>query len=231
MAMYSLDVYKEIVEYVNNSGKIVKDACADIGVTSHAYYKGIELLGVGNKVKIFNTFKNMGEYTIMTLNHGQETKISNEDVNWISQSNWCARFQSKDNLYYVSGRNVFNNKTEPLARAIMNCPEDKVVDHINRDSLDNRRSNLKIRTQAENLRNRKRQKHATNKYLGVYPTKNGQHMVTRNFNNEYHYVGCFNNEKQAAWASDFDMMLLDYPEINLNLKHSEFSKLIIEENF
>jgi len=50
-----------------------------------------------------------------------------------------------------------------LHRLIMNPPKGLVVDHINRNPLDNRRSNLRIVTIQENLRNQIRPNNKTGK--------------------------------------------------------------------
>lgn len=56
--------------------------------------------------------------------------------------------------YYVAG-NVNKNKPMLLHRFIVNCDDDtKVVDHINRNRLDNRESNLNICDEKTNQHNR-----------------------------------------------------------------------------
>ena len=49
---------------------------------------------------------------------------------------------------------VCNNKLGLLHRYIMNCPDDKIVDHINRIRHDNRKENLRVCTQSENGKNK-----------------------------------------------------------------------------
>lgn len=53
---------------------------------------------------------------------------------------------------YAVRRN--NRETTRLHRLIMNCPEGLVVDHLNGDTLDCRKSNMRICTQRENVKNR-----------------------------------------------------------------------------
>ena len=54
-----------------------------------------------------------------------------------------------------------NSDTRKLSRFITNCPKGLVVDHINRNTLDNRRCNLKVCTQFENMQNRGNNKTGT----------------------------------------------------------------------
>lgn len=53
-----------------------------------------------------------------------------------------------------------------LHRLITKAPKNLVVDHINRNTLDNRRKNLRVVTIQENLRNQKRPNNKTG-YTGV----------------------------------------------------------------
>ena len=54
-----------------------------------------------------------------------------------------------------------------LHRFIMNCPETKVIDHINHNGLDNRKCNLRIVTVRENTLNRQVPKNNKSGVIGV----------------------------------------------------------------
>lgn len=109
-------------------------------------------------------------YAIMIVEHlwyDLKVKISLEDVERVSQYRWTLR--SNVNTPYKYFATSFNGKPIQLHRFITNCPDDMVVDHINRRTLDNRRCNLRICTAAQNSQNTKRNK---TKLTNIHKIKN-----------------------------------------------------------
>lgn len=84
-----------------------------------------------------------------------KTKIDLEDVELCKQHRWMAVKTGNTGDFYFEARGRENpKKYVRLHRLIMNCPDDKVIDHINTyDHLDNRKSNLRICTPLENAQN------------------------------------------------------------------------------
>lgn len=72
--------------------------------------------------------------------------------------------------FIAKGDYVLNTRLKiPLHRMLIDCPEGKVVDHINGNSLDNRRENLRVCTQSQNTMNKvKARGNFTSEYKGVH---------------------------------------------------------------
>lgn len=68
---------------------------------------------------------------------------------------------------------VTNSKHKLLHRYLMNCPVNMVVDHINRDTMDNRKSNLRIVDRSINQLNRGKQSNNKSTVIGVHKSGNG----------------------------------------------------------
>jgi hypothetical protein len=103
-----------------------------------------------------------------------------------------------------AGQVISSNKVGLLARFIMGTTDPKIqVDHINHNRLDNRKENLRICTNAENNRNKKKTKSNTSGYKGVYwNTKTGKWIAQIMVDGKHYHLGCFDNIVDAATAYD-----------------------------
>jgi len=94
---------------------------------------------------------------IESRKHGRFTVlIDEEDWDKVKDYKWRIDKPSSRPRYgpYVVGYNKQLKKEGKLHRVIMDAPKGVPVDHINRDGLDNRRSNLRLCTHSENQANR-----------------------------------------------------------------------------
>lgn len=92
------------------------------------------------------------------LSHGQVAIVDASDLPVLAAFRWYATWSPRLRQFYVSTRlNLEDGKQTTLYmhRLITGAPKGKVVDHINHDTLDNRRSNLRVGTQLDNMANGK----------------------------------------------------------------------------
>lgn len=131
------------------------------------------------------------------LTQGLFAIIDDEDFSIISKYKWCAhRRRSRSGFYAVTnigGRK--NHKTLQMHRLILGLSfaDKRQGDHINGDSLDNRRINLRIATHAENQHNRR-----VSASAGVRFRKRWEAYITHN--NKYLYLGTFDTSAEALSA-------------------------------
>jgi len=83
-----------------------------------------------------------------------------------------------------------------MHRVIMSPPIDKVIDHINHNGLDNRKINLRICSNRENLLNRRKRITKTNKKVGIYFINN-RYVILKSYKMITLYGGCFKTLKEA----------------------------------
>lgn len=87
----------------------------------------------------------------LELSQGLFTLVDEIDYIRFSAFKWTASFGSRGTKWYAIRRGKRGERIA-LHREIMNCPDGMVVDHLNGNSLDNRRRNLQVVTQSENMR-------------------------------------------------------------------------------
>jgi hypothetical protein len=99
---------------------------------------------------------------------------------------------------YVSGIIGANNIR--LHRFLMNANvDDPLINHKNRNRLDNRLENLEFSTCSINNHNRTKKNNATSKYYGVYKSNQKYQAMIAKDNKQYH-IGRYHNEIDAAIA-------------------------------
>jgi len=106
------------------------------------------------------------EYSLIPLTKGYTAKVDHAAFERFGKFNWCALIDFKTGNVYAAR----DSKTTLLHRLIMESPAGMLVDHINRDTLDCRRSNLRIVTKQQNLLNRRFKRVSASGFIGVHPS-------------------------------------------------------------
>lgn len=103
---------------------------------------------------------------IFTTNGKRDVEVLIDDEDWplVSQYQWWAVNQH-GTIYII-------NRALKLHRVIMDAPNGYSVDHINGNTLDNRKGNLRICLNKDNVKNSKRPHNNTSGVKGVCWDKN-----------------------------------------------------------
>ena len=142
----------------------------------------------------------------ITLACGNVVLVDDEDVSLVNESTWRYCHSSKNKFYVTRGESPLPSKTyRALHRAILNAQHGQEVDHINGNTLDNRRCNLRLVTHAQNMRNAppKKQAGRASRYRGVSLCKDtGRWRVSISDGSRYRQIGRHSSEIAAAFAYD-----------------------------
>ena len=127
-----------------------------------------------------------------------------KDFRWhIWQGPTDRTFYARANIPHPDG--TARRTIVQMHRHITNAPKGMVVDHINHNGLDNRKSNLRVCTIAENSRNRRRQKGGTSIYKGVNWQKAKKKWHARiKFEGKHMHIGYFTDDKEEEAARAVD---------------------------
>lgn len=142
---------------------------------------------------------------------GDKALVDDEDYERLSVHIW---------FKYVSGYNVYalrrhSGKRELMHQFILGSPGG-VIDHKDRNGLNNQKSNLRKCTHAENMRNRKMRQDSKNKYKGIEYIKKDNRWRAQIFVDGNRFRGPRFKTQEEAGA--------DYNRLAI-LHHGEFAHL------
>ena len=153
------------------------------------------------------------------------TLVDDEDYEWLNQWKW---YMSHGYAIRASSRKLNKNgkqKTISMSVEIMKYnhlwEKGKEVDHINRQKLDNQKSNLRMATKSQNQCNMGLRKNNTSGYKGVcyFPlNKTNPWMAYVSYNRKRIHLGYFSSKESAARVYDKAAIKYFGEFVNTNLK-------------
>ncbi len=126
------------------------------------------------------------------LTQNRSALIDDADFDWLNQWKWHTHTSG---LNQYAGRQVWKGTYTYMHRLIMGFP--KEVDHINNNSLDNRRCNLRVCSRSQNNYNRKKSR-GTSKHVGVYWSRQRKKWIAQiSISGKIKNLGGYNSERKA----------------------------------
>lgn len=144
---------------------------------------------------------------ILSPKHGEiTTKIDLDDLDIARKaSSWGVLKRPNNYGFYVAGwlKAEYGRRKVLLHRLLFDEPKGLVIDHINHDTLDNRRSvNLRVCTAAENVQNRSGPiRSNVTRIRGVtWRPDRGVYQAQVGFNKRIIHVGTYTDIREAERA-------------------------------
>jgi len=88
------------------------------------------------------------------------------------EGKWYAHIPAGSKHYAMSG-----GRRKSIHRVVMGNPKGMCIDHINGDTLDNRKQNLRICTKAQNSQNKKLRRDSASGFKGVAKEPSGRYSA------------------------------------------------------
>lgn len=157
-------------------------------------------------------------FRLVSLTRGLCAKVDAADYEWAMQWQWQA--VGRPGLWYAvrTCRAAGQKRSVRMHRELLGVSPGLQVDHRNRDSLDNRRSNLRTASVADNGANRSYRLSKTG-FRGVHEQASGRFVATARKMGVFHCAGTYDTPLEAALAYDAlakslfaDFANLNFPE-------------------
>lgn len=159
---------------------------------------------------------------------GKFAMIDDEDYELVSQYRWRGSEPNSKGSIYAKTNLYIGNYTQKLFsmhKLVMDLVgrKDIILDHINNNTLDNQKSNLRIATPRQNTQNmRIKTNKLRSQYKGVCWQKS-QCIARIQVDGESIYLGSFYNEEDAAKAYDYAAIQYFKEFANINFPQFDYS--------
>ena len=133
------------------------------------------------------------------LSQGRVALVDDDMFEYLNQWKWYC-----NNGGYATRNSTGLHRTIiRMHREIMNTPNGMETDHINGNSLDNRKENLRVCTHSENMHNRKVRTHISSGYKGVHWHRHNKKWEAYiRIHSKRIFLGYFSDPAEAAHAYD-----------------------------
>lgn len=141
----------------------------------------------------------------LELSRGLGAIVDDDTFGWASKFKWNANTDGYAvRKTRVSEKHLQSSKAIFLHREILKPRAGFLVDHINRDKLDNRKSNLRLATRSQSQQNRAVDRDSKSGYKGVFcmtgkkVNKDRRWRAMIRVNNQHFFLGYYNKKETAA---------------------------------
>lgn len=179
------------VEGCTNDKILAKGLCNKHYKQLYRHGKIIKTIYEPNDIVCYETYAEI----ILRDKHGEEcarSLIDLEDVDLVSKYKWC-----------ISHNYVLCRELNVMLHCFLmgNTSEELVIDHINRNTLDNRKENLRLATMQQNAMNRSVQPNNTSGVPGVSWRKDrNKWRAFITINGKQKALGLYENKEDAIAA-------------------------------
>lgn len=143
---------------------------------------------------------------VVPLTRGKVAMIDDEDADRVLTFKWYAYPDSRRQRIWYAQRHLPSpqrGKFISMHRFILNAPPGVDVDHVNGDTLDNQRSNLRWANDSQNAANRRYLPTNTSGFRGVcFNKKAGKWQAGIKHQGKSIYLGIYDDVEAAARAYD-----------------------------
>ena len=161
------------------------------------------------------------------IKEGIFAKVDDEDYDFLNSFNWYLTSSGYAYRQVRIGKRQYNKRRNIfMSKVILNCPVGFVVDHKDRDRLNNQRYNLRIATEEQNNRNKGKVKGTISKYIGVTIGRNGKYVASITYKRKKYYFGTNHlTDLDAAVAYNKGVLKFNDGFINLNTQEEVLKRL------